>query len=194
MHPWCFAKQNRERGFKELETAKCIEKTKITHRWKSRRKSMGKNSRTAWNFPLRSLPMEIFFPFLCPFHYLPLEEGIFWLSGNTFLHIPGSGSLWDINCLYSMQSRFQKTSDLGCSASSNAWKVALNLCLPVRCRWTPRHAKTLCPLWAHTLYISKTKEIEPEPCLSWSDLYSCLSGPTLDINNVLGTLLVVLKT
>lgn len=63
---------------------------------------------------------------MCPFHYLPLEE-VFQLSGNTFLHIPVPGSLWDISCLYSIQSRFQKTSDLGCSASSNAWKVVLNL-------------------------------------------------------------------
>lgn len=70
---------------------------------------------------------RLFFPMMCPFHYLPLEEGAFQLSGNTFLHIPGSGSLWDISCLYSVQSRRQKTSDLGCSASSNTWKVVFNL-------------------------------------------------------------------
>lgn len=115
MHPWCFAKQNREIDFKELETAKCIEKTKITHRWRSRKKLVGKNSRTAWNFPLHSFPPETFFPMMCPFHYLPSEEGAFQLSGNTFLHIPGSEGLWDISCLYCVQSRCQKTSDLGCS-------------------------------------------------------------------------------
>lgn len=108
MHPWCFAKQNREIGFKQSETAKCTEKTKITHRWKSRRKSVGKNSRTAWNFPLHSFPLETFFTIMCPFHYLPLEEGAFQLSGNTFLHIPVSEGHWDISCLYSVQSGARK--------------------------------------------------------------------------------------
>lgn len=138
---------------------------------------MGKNSRTAWDFPFHSSLWKGLFSMKCSFRYFSFEQGPFQLSGIPFLHSPSAEDNWGSCCLYSIHPACQKSSCSGCSASSNAWEgCSQSHHFSARFRWTTYHAKPLHLLWAHTLYICKSKEIKSDPFLSWSALHFCMSG------------------